>query len=784
MLKKLETARTEGDNRSAIAVAARDGIYLEFESFDDGFPIGSLENRKKGIQLLNVRKVEASPTAFRALATVYVPAKSAGYFQKKLEEYRNEDTRFDKPKNQALVSRIDDIRCALTAGFWTDDPSSMPGLQPKWVEVWLSTDKPEDVERFRELLQEFSVEEHPARRPLYFPERCVILVRANQDDLSRLIDHSDLLAEFRRAQEPATFFRELDNAGQAQWVDELMSRTDFEDPGKVSVCILDTGVTAGHPLLQPVMGADDALTVDSAWGVDDRHRHGTLMSGLAAYGNLQDVLASSGGLIVSHRLQSVKILPMLPDVNPEQLWGEVTARGIALAEIAAPNRRRVFCLAVTAETTRREGRPTSWSGEIDQLAAGVADDGALRRLIIVSAGNVSDAAEWSTYPGSNKTNSINDPAQAWNALTVGACTWKTRIFSESLDGYSPVAEAGGLSPFSKTSGTWPDGDWPIKPEVVLEGGNVARKPVGGATVVDDLLLLSTGRDPNVSLFGLFAETSAATALAGNLAASIWSAYPDLWPETVRGLIIHSAEWTDAMRRQFGGNKGNKGSIAHLLRSCGYGVPDLGRATQCLSNRVTLVAEREIQPFDETKSREMHLYELPWPQDVLEQLGGTQVTMRVTLSYFIEPGPGEIGWKDRYRYASAGLRFEINSPGETQEEFLKRINKQEREKGEKARTSGPSDKWMIGQKQRTKGSVHSDIWQGTAADLAASSKLAVFPAIGWWRQRSHLGRSDRKLRYTLIVSIATPENLLDVDIYTPVLNSIALPIENLIEIKNE
>jgi hypothetical protein len=53
-------------------------------------------------------------------------------------------------------------------------------------------------------------------------------------------------------------------------------------------------------------------------------------------------------------------------------------------------------------------------------------------------------------------------------------------------------------------------------------------------------------------------------------------------------------------------------------------------------------------------------------------------MRITLSYFIEPGPGEIGWKNKCRYPSHGLRFHLNSPGESKDEFVDRINKTTRE----------------------------------------------------------------------------------------------------------
>jgi hypothetical protein len=141
-------------------------------------------------------------------------------------------------------------------------------------------------------------------------------------------------------------------------------------------------------------------------------------------------------------------------------------------------------------------------------------------------------------------------------------------------------------------------------------------------------------------------------------------------------------------------------------------------------------------------------------------------MRITLSYFIEPGPGESGWKNRYRYASHILRFDLNSPGEDKDLFIKRINKSVREENEvSAKTSGPSDYWLFGFKNRNKGSIHSDIWQGTAVELASSNLIAISPRIGWWRERSNLEKYNKKTRYSLIVSISTPHN--ELDIYTPV-----------------
>ncbi|MBF0488152.1 MAG: hypothetical protein HQK98_08315 [Nitrospirae bacterium] len=183
----------------------------------------------------------------------------------------------------------------------------------------------------------------------------------------------------------------------------------------------------------------------------------------------------------------------------------------------------------------------------------------------------------------------------------------------------------------------------------------------------------------------------------------------------------------------------------------------------------------MQPFykdgSDYKTNEMHLYKLPWPSDELSKLGEKLVTMRVTVSYFIEPGPGEVGWDNRYRYASHALRFEVNGPGESEGEFVQRINKQARDDGEHPGTEG-SQRWLIG-RARNVGSVHSDIWQGQAAELANSNIVGIYPSVGWWRERHNLKRWNKKTRYALIVSVYSPE--IDIDIYTPVATQVRLSV---------
>ena len=229
-----------------------------------------------------------------------------------------------------------------------------------------------------------------------------------------------------------------------------------------------------------------------------------------------------------------------------------------------------------------------------------------------------------------------------------------------------------------------------------------------------------------------------------------------------------------MKNQFGYPDTKTQGRRKLLRTCGYGVPDLGRAKDTLDNRVNMIIEGEIQPYEKVqglspKMKEMHLHSLPWPESVLQSLENTKVKVRITLSYFIEPGPGQKGWKNKYRYASCGLRFDMKRPNETTEQFQQRINNQMRDDDYQNANSSDNN-WYLGINNRDVGSIHSDVWEDTAINLAQSDSIAVFPVVGWWRERTALKKYNSKIRYSLIVTVETPEE--QVDLYTPIMTKIA------------
>lgn len=360
--QRLHAAWMEVEECQAVVHVERYGAYIEFTG-EPGFdlPITSLESRRSGIRLLNVRN-EKVDGGERTLATVYVPHKRRGHFLKKIQAYATEETKEKRePKNANLVNSISDIHRAVLKSFWrVDEQASMPGEEPEWVEVWLSSDADDVIERFEALLQR-----HEIRRTdgeLRFPERAVVMVLVNRRHIERLIEESDDIAELRIAKEVASFFIELENREQLAMVRDLLTRTRVDSDRDVAVTVLDSGVNNGHLLIKPILADEDLHSPrHSEWGVSDDRGHGTLMAGTAAYGDLLALLNSSGPVRISHCLESVKILPPPREQNPRHLWGYLTAQGLSLAEIQAPERKRIICMAVTSTDSRDRGRPSSWS---------------------------------------------------------------------------------------------------------------------------------------------------------------------------------------------------------------------------------------------------------------------------------------------------------------------------------------------------------------------------------------------------------------------------------------
>jgi hypothetical protein len=785
--EQIEDVRDHLRDQGANSGHAINDVALEVVGGTRDLQLASLERLRRGIGIELRSVVERDGKFF---ANVFVPSARLEQFVRLFEQYAfQDDRRSGMPKNHALVAGIDEIRTPVLRSFWTDDDDLFPAdeLTPIWWEVWIQirpTDEPDAA--FTDFVG--AVGESQLRvgaHVLRFPERLVFHVHGTVRDWTTcFFPLLDRLAELRKAKEVASEFFRLDSKTQHDLVDDLLGRLTLPSQSSPAICVLDHGITNEHPLIKPFLQGADQHKLDPSWTVvDTSEHHGIELAGLALFGTeLPQLLISGERPLTPHGLESVRILNKAAP-HPQEAWGWVTQEGVALAEQQAPNRSRVILMTITADDRGRDnGYPTSWSAAIDQSAAGQMDD--TRRLYVLSSGNIRtvESDPEYDYPADNLSrHRIEDPGQAWNALTVGACTDLIQIRDPAYDGYSPLAPPGGLCPASRTSASWTGQAWPLKPDIVLEGGNYAKSPDGTIVAIDDFTVLTTGGAFRQKPLTWMADTSAAAAQAARMAGILQAEYPTLWPETIRAIMVHSAEWTPAMLQQV---PGESSQVRHQrLRCFGYGKPDLERARFTANNRVALVHQGELQPFEgvhedgtrNPRTKDFHLHSLPWPASALEELHEQKVRLRVTLSYFIEPSPGRRGWNRKFRYQSHGLRFKLRGPYEKEEEFLRRVSAAEdwdEEQHGRPSTADPIP-WALSTNLQGKGSIHSDWWATTGAELASCGQIAIHPVTGWWRERPHLGCVDKKSRYALVITLESEQA--QADLYTPILNQIATPI---------
>lgn len=770
-LYKAVIARDEAALKQADVAQVRDGYYVRLQNTADfDFALKSIDSSQIG-HIVSVHDFQTQEGGVVTSAILFLKKDKSDWLEKKADSYKgSKRTKNGERINKPLLESIETVSSVSVDDLWSGK-GQMIGEAKEWVELWFKEDEPTSV---MQKIQDLGIEcnEHSLR----FPERIVVMVHANRKDLERLFYASETLVKITNVPTLAGFIADEDAPEQRAWLKLIMDQYRYDRLENKYLCLLDSGVIASHPMLLPVISDTERYTVVAKWGVNDRWPHGTMMAGLAAYGDLAEALSSKTVTEPRFRLCSVKVANR-QDGAEKQFWADFTKQGVAIAEINHGNDVVGYCMAVAEYQGWSTGVPSSWSGALDQICFGEASG--VKRLFLQCAGNVDEEYDWKHYPDSNKVRSVLNPGQAWNALTVGAYTEKARAFDECGHQMNVIANEGGLSPYSTTSLLW-QSNMPIKPEVVMEGGNRTVDTHGNTLGHNDLELLTTS---NLHLafryFRTFNATSAATALAARYAALVAVDNPDYWPETIRGLFVHTARWTEQMEQAFP-------DMDERLRVCGYGVPSLEKMLESRKNGVTFIAQNVLQPYKKGKTNntfnKMHIYELPWPKETLLSLGGLEVRLTITLSYFIEPGPTDnyVTSFKKYNYASASLRFELSNVNEKSQAFRQRILREHENDEDGVAVVNNTQRWNIGIQKRTKGSVHKDWVVMSAADLATCNMIAVFPVSGWWYNRKSLNRVEANMRYSLIVSLETGDD--GVDFSTEIENKISIPNQVTIEVR--
>ena len=254
-------------------------------------------------------------------------------------------------------------------------------------------------------------------------------------------------------------------------------------------CIVDSGVTAGHPLLRGIVVAAEDFDSGEATPVD-LNGHGTQVGGLVVYGDIARRMRGNEWL-PQVNLHSAKV--MRSELNPldptspntefpaEERVEEQLKR--AIEYFHSEYGCRVFNLSIGhGDRPYAGGRQLPWAELLDELAR------TLDIVIVVSAGNVPDPAIPASVnstqfkeqvAGSLKQpqHKLIDPATSALSLTVGSIARR-----EDPSMYSPgtqlaASAIGCPSPFTRCG---PGVAGAVKPEVVASGGNFALDSLMGA----------------------------------------------------------------------------------------------------------------------------------------------------------------------------------------------------------------------------------------------------------------------------------------------------------------
>src|SRR5690554_733069 len=426
MKSKLEAIRQRFDLPESISLdeglAEENVVYVQFYSdwgykFDfDQFNDGAARPK---YQLINISK-EVNPeneVSVRYKVLVMINERGVTTFLNKVEAFSNpvnDSQATALPRNAKLLLNIEDIKLATLEAFWTDGQfHPFPDTDDQiWWEVWFrKSDFSERRDAIFDRLRRVGA--IIGQTELQFVEHVVRLVKATKEQLVNSLLLSDCLAELRKPQEINDFITggSVEYEDEQEYAKELLERLKITlDDSSVLVCLLDSGVTNKHDLLTQIINDDHLYSWKVGWGLADtnpRGGHGTGMAGLVLYGDLTDLLSSSDEYEIRYGVESFKIIHPGSSTNPE-LYGVVYKDACNTPFIDRPDNRRVYCISITNSGIIDNGRPSSSSAAIDDIAFGNLHESAEKQLIIVSGGNI-DIQNHSDYPTLNFEETIQDP---------------------------------------------------------------------------------------------------------------------------------------------------------------------------------------------------------------------------------------------------------------------------------------------------------------------------------------------------------------------------------------
>ncbi len=439
-----------------------------------------------------------------------------------------------------------------------------------------------------------------------------------------------------------------------------------------AVCIIDSGIQEGHPLIQPAMDASSShcfLPSDSS--VADHVRgggHGTRVAGAILYA---ETIPKQGLYDARYWLQNARVLDG-GNKLPRTLFPPVLMEEIVNRFHSLPRPTKIFNQSINANSPCRTKHMSAWAAAIDKLSY---DKDV---LFIQSVGNVlcntfrhsnpgvaEHLAAGRNYPDFQYENSFRaaNPAQSFQAITVGSVSYGLYSNAQWRSFSSKLAES---SAFSR-SGL---GIWGVtKPDVVEFGGDYllsesgdVSTPDAGSSCYPETVRSTLHGGPAAARDAV--GTSLSAPKVAHIAAALQDTLPDEPCLLYRALIVQSARWPE-----WAYEVDDRNETIKFVRSFGYGIPDIGRATSNTLYRSTLISQGE----QTVRPNEARVFQIPIPSELRQQGDDFDIQIEVTLSYAAQPRRTRRGYRN---YLSTWLEWKTCGLREPVQQFRERIFKDE------------------------------------------------------------------------------------------------------------
>lgn len=178
-------------------------------------------------KLLNVKNNSEQSVQ---IATVFIPSNKQNKLITKVAKYLSKDTVKGLPLNQKLVEKIDYIQRTTVEYIWNSSNEFLPKEEAVWCELWLAL---EESEIGNELTQLYEICEFlnisVLKNLTIFPQRLIINVKLNYDQLAELTLSFGWIAEIRRAEELNSFWLDQTVVDRENWIKSALNNIKFYD---------------------------------------------------------------------------------------------------------------------------------------------------------------------------------------------------------------------------------------------------------------------------------------------------------------------------------------------------------------------------------------------------------------------------------------------------------------------------------------------------------------------------------------------------------------------------